>query len=174
MVRGQSGTAVDAAAPGRQWLTAQFQAAGAVVDFVVVYQRRVPHFSAEQLKRMQDSRHDGSVWLFSSAEGLDSLPRLPQGDWSTARAIATHPRIAGAASASDDSDKTRRATLGGAPACPRRLQSRAIACILGGRREGAPRRRESLELQRGAQEGCVRGDRGDSPETPLASRDYSA
>ena len=97
MVRGQSGTAVDAAAPGRQWLTAQFQAAGAVVDFVVVYQRRVPHFSAEQLKRMQDSRHDGSVWLFSSAEGLDSLPRLPSGDWSEARAIATHPRIAGAA-----------------------------------------------------------------------------
>jgi uroporphyrinogen-III synthase len=72
MVRGQSGTAVDAAAPGRQWLTAQFQAAGAVVDFVVVYQRRVPHFSAEQLKRMQDSRHDGSVWLFSSAEGLEA------------------------------------------------------------------------------------------------------
>jgi len=97
MVRGQSGTAVDAAAPGRQWLTAQFQAAGAMVDFVVVYQRRVPHFTAEQFKRMEDSRHDGSVWLFSSAEGLDSLPRLPQGDWSTARAIATHPRIAGAA-----------------------------------------------------------------------------
>jgi len=90
---------VDAAAPGRQWLTAQFQAAGAVVDFVVVYQRRVPHFNAEQRKRMEDSRHDGSVWLFSSAEGLDSLPRLPTGDWSEARAIATHPRIAGAARA---------------------------------------------------------------------------
>ena len=99
MVRGQSGAAVDAAAPGRQWLTAQFQAAGAVVDFVVVYQRRVPHFSAEQLQRMQDSRHDGSLWLLSSAEGLDSLPRLPTGDWSHARAIATHPRIAEAARA---------------------------------------------------------------------------
>ena len=97
MVRGQSGAAVDAAAPGRQWLTAQFQAAGAVVDFVVVYQRRVPHFSAEQLQRMQDSRLDGSLWLLSSAEGLDSLPRLPTGDWSQARAIATHPRIAEAA-----------------------------------------------------------------------------
>ena len=48
---------------------------------------------------MDDSRHDGSVWLFSSAEGLDSLPRLPTGDWSHARAIATHPRIAEAARA---------------------------------------------------------------------------
>ena len=99
MVRGQSGAAVDAAAPGRQWLTAQFQAAGAVVDFVVVYQRRVPHFSAEQFKRMEDSRYDGSLWLLSSAEGLDSLPRLTMGDWSRARAIATHPRIAEAARA---------------------------------------------------------------------------
>jgi uroporphyrinogen-III synthase len=96
IVRGQSGTSPDASAPGRQWLAAQFENAGATVDFVVVYQRRVPHFSAAQLQRMEGSRHDGSVWLFSSSEALDGLPRWPGGDWSQARAIATHPRIASA------------------------------------------------------------------------------
>ena len=93
---GQSGDAPDASAPGRQWLAAQFENAGASVEFVVVYQRRVPRFSPAQLQRMADSRHDGSVWLFSSSEALDGLPRLTGGDWSQARAIATHPRIASA------------------------------------------------------------------------------
>ena len=96
IVRGQSGASPDASAPGRQWLAAQLENAGATVDFVVVYQRRVPHFSPQQLQRMADSRHDGSVWLFSSSEALDGLPRLPGADWSQARAIATHPRIASA------------------------------------------------------------------------------
>ena len=99
IVRGQSGQSwelADASAPGRQWLAAQFENAAATVDFVVVYQRRVPHFSPAQLQRMADSRHDGSVWLFSSSEALDGLPRWPGGDWSQARAIATHPRIASA------------------------------------------------------------------------------
>ena len=99
IVRGQSGQSrelADASAPGRQWLAAQFENAGASVDFVVVYQRRVPHFSPAQMQRIKDSRHDGSVWLFSSSEALDGLPRWPGGDWSQARAIATHPRIASA------------------------------------------------------------------------------
>ena len=99
IVRGQSGDSPDSSAPGRQWLATQFENAGATVDFVVVYQRRVPHFSPAQLQRMEGSRHDGSVWLFSSSEALDGLPRWPGGDWSQARAIATHPRIASAARA---------------------------------------------------------------------------
>jgi uroporphyrinogen-III synthase len=40
---------------------------------------------------------DGSVWLFSSAQALANLRRLlPGQDWSGARAVATHPRIAAA------------------------------------------------------------------------------
>ena len=93
---GQSGELADASAPGRQWLAAQFENAGASVECVGVYQRRVPHFSPAQMQRIKDSRHDGSVWLFSSSEALDGLPRWPGGDWSQARAIATHPRIASA------------------------------------------------------------------------------
>jgi uroporphyrinogen-III synthase len=102
-VRGQSGGhgALDAAAvvvaPGREWLARQFENAGASVDFVVVYERRAPSFTVEQLQRMAASQSDGSVWLFSSSE---ALAHLPQGtDWSQARAIATHSRIAHAAQA---------------------------------------------------------------------------
>jgi uroporphyrinogen-III synthase len=96
IVRGQSG-ASDAVATGREWLARQLEQAGAAVDFVVVYERRAPHFTAAQLQRMIDSQRDGSVWLFSSSE---ALAHLPQGfDGSQARAIATHGRIVQAARA---------------------------------------------------------------------------
>ena len=96
IVRGQSG-ASDAVATGREWLTRQLENAGASVDFVVVYERRAPDFTPAQLQRMAASQRDGSVWLFSSSE---ALAHLPQGtDWSQARAIATHSRIAHAAQA---------------------------------------------------------------------------
>jgi len=96
IVRGQSG-ASDAVATGREWLARQLENAGATVDFVVVYERRAPRFTPAQLQRMAASQRDGSVWLFSSSE---ALAHLPQGtDWSQARAIATHSRIAHAAQA---------------------------------------------------------------------------
>jgi len=100
IVRGQSVTseaAVNGVAPGREWLARQLENAGAAVDFVVVYERRAPYFTPAQLQRIDDSQRDGSVWLFSSSE---ALAHLPQGtDWSQARAIATHSRIAQAAKA---------------------------------------------------------------------------
>jgi uroporphyrinogen-III synthase len=68
---------------------------------VSVYMRRAPHFDAAALARIQRSQHDGSVWLFSSSEALSHLPShalvTAGADWSQARAIATHPRIAQAA-----------------------------------------------------------------------------
>ena len=43
---------------------------------------------------------DGAVWLFSSSQALQQLQRLmPEQNWSQARALATHPRIAAAVSA---------------------------------------------------------------------------
>ena len=66
-------------------------AAGAQVDFAAVYERGVPQFTAHQLQRMEAAAHDGSVWLFSSSEAVG---HLPPHDWSSARAVATHPRIA--------------------------------------------------------------------------------
>jgi uroporphyrinogen-III synthase len=102
IVRGQSGHSgqkgtSDAAAPGREWLARQLENAGAAVDFVVVYARCSPQFTAAQLQRMAASQSDGSVWLFSSSEALGHLPQ--PSDWSQARAIATHSRIAQAAQA---------------------------------------------------------------------------
>lgn len=101
IVRGQSGhngtldAAADVVAPGREWLARQLENAGAAVDFVVVYERRAPHFTTAQLQRIAASQSDGSVWLFSSSEALSHLPQ--PADWSQARAIATHSRIASAA-----------------------------------------------------------------------------
>lgn len=95
VVRGQSpgGQGVSS---GRDWITRQWQDAGAQVDFVGVYQRQPPLFSQVQLQRAEQASADGSVWLFSSSEALANLLGLPglQGvDWRGASAIATHPRI---------------------------------------------------------------------------------
>lgn len=96
MVRGQSAGNDAAAGAGRDWLTRQLLAAGAQVDVVAVYQRRAPVFTRSQLERMKTASQDGSVWLLSSSEAVANLPAH---DWSQARAVATHPRIAEAARA---------------------------------------------------------------------------
>lgn len=97
IVRGQSASAeAGAGANGRDWLARQWRAGGAQVEFLAVYQRRAPVFDAAQLQIIEHAARDGSVWLFSSSEAVAHLP--PQ-DWSQARAIATHPRIADAARA---------------------------------------------------------------------------
>jgi uroporphyrinogen-III synthase len=97
VVRGESPDAVGAAvSSGRDWIARQWEAAGARVDFVSVYQRRAPQFSEQQLARARAASADGSVWLFSSSEALANLTRLPAlagVDWRKARAVATHPRI---------------------------------------------------------------------------------
>ena len=85
-----------AASPGRDWIARQWEAAGAQVDFVGVYQRRAPKLTDAQVQRARLAGTDGSVWLFSSSEAvanLAGLPALSAMDWSRARAVATHPRI---------------------------------------------------------------------------------
>lgn len=85
-----------AVAPGRDWITRQWQAAGGAVDFVVVYERRAPVWTPAQVSRARVASVDGSVWLFSSSEAVHHLTHLPglEGvDWRRALAVATHPRI---------------------------------------------------------------------------------
>ena len=96
IVRGQGAGKDQTGGAGRDWLAQQFAAAGARVDVVAVYQRRAPVFTESQRQRIAAAAHDGSVWLLSSSE---ALAHLPAGDWSRARAVATHPRIAEAARA---------------------------------------------------------------------------
>lgn len=99
VVRGQGADAApdSTASSGRDWLARQWAAAGAQVDFLSVYQRRAPTLSAAQGQRAVAASADGSVWLFSSSEAvanLTGLPDLAGLDWSGARAVVTHPRIA--------------------------------------------------------------------------------
>ncbi len=83
---------------GRDWLAQQLRGQGAQVDTVAAYQRAMPRFTAAQKAATQRHAQDGSVWLFSSSEALANLAAwLPAQDWSKARAVATHARIAVAA-----------------------------------------------------------------------------
>lgn len=85
---------------GRDWLAQHLIDAGAQVDFVVAYQRGAPIWADAQREVATVGATDGSVWLFSSAEALGHLQSLlPNQDWSAARAVATHSRIAAAARA---------------------------------------------------------------------------
>jgi uroporphyrinogen-III synthase len=94
IVRGQGAAAEMAGASnGRDWLARQLSAAGALPEFLAVYQRSAPRFTPQQRKTMEVAAVDGSVWLFSSSEAVGHLPAQ---DWSQARAVATHPRIADA------------------------------------------------------------------------------
>lgn len=83
---------------GRDWLAQQLLQAGAQVDYVVAYQRGAPPWDAAQRAAAAAAATDGAVWIFSSAEALGNLQTLlPGQDWSAARAVATHARIADAA-----------------------------------------------------------------------------
>ena len=85
---------------GRPWLADQLTAAGVQVDVVVSYLRSAPVFDAAQQAFVVQSRQNGSLWLLSSSEAVGNLilaTRQLDGDWSQARALATHPRIGQAA-----------------------------------------------------------------------------
>lgn len=91
IVRGQSSGAEPAGGAGRDWLARQLATAGALPEFVAVYRRSAPQFTAQQRLTLSEAATDGSVWVFSSSEAVG---QLPPADWSQARAVATHPRIA--------------------------------------------------------------------------------
>lgn len=87
---------------GRDWLAQTLRAQGATVDFLVAYRRAGPQPDAAQQAWLDDAVGEParSCWLFSSSEAVQQLPALvPGADWSSAPALATHPRIAEAAQA---------------------------------------------------------------------------
>ena len=84
---------------GRDWLIRRCEAAGAAVDACVAYERRAPVWSAHEQALLADANGADQLWLFSSSEALTNLQTLaPTTNWSAACALATHPRIAAAAS----------------------------------------------------------------------------
>ncbi len=85
---------------GRPWLADQLTTAGAVVDFVATYERRLPNLTDAQRALLQATPDKAStsakqdIWLFSSSQSIEHLKLLvPSRDWKTSRAIATHERI---------------------------------------------------------------------------------
>ncbi len=85
---------------GRNWFAKQVESVGGSVEFVVAYQRCVPHWSEAEVALARTAASDGSVWLFSSSEAVANLvAAFPDAPWHQARAVATHVRIAQAARA---------------------------------------------------------------------------
>jgi uroporphyrinogen-III synthase len=88
VVRGES---------GRDWLAEQLVAAGATLQFVAAYDRAAPIFDAagEALLARALAQPSTHLWAFSSSQALSHLRKLAHGaDWTQARAVASHPRIA--------------------------------------------------------------------------------
>ena len=96
IVRGSDGDERNATqGVGRDWLAQQLMQAGASVTFVVSYERGLPRWDTSQQQQAQQAAEDGSLWLFSSSQAVTNLKSLlPTQDWHSARALATHPRIA--------------------------------------------------------------------------------
>lgn len=85
---------------GRDWLAERLRAAGAQVDFVAAYRRLAPAFDAPAAAVLAAAldRPQAHCWHFSSSEAIAYLvAACPGTDWASARALATHARIAQAA-----------------------------------------------------------------------------
>jgi uroporphyrinogen-III synthase len=92
LVRGGDG---EGRGQGRDWLLQQLEGQGVGVDVVLAYARVAPPWGEAERAAARQAAGDGSLWLFSSSEAANHLPALlPGQDWSQARALATHPRIA--------------------------------------------------------------------------------
>lgn len=80
---------------GRDWLALQMESAGIQVLQTVAYVRRAPQLSEVHQKRARQAMSDGSLWLFSSSEAAQHLLQAcPDLNLDSAKALATHPRIA--------------------------------------------------------------------------------
>jgi uroporphyrinogen-III synthase len=83
---------------GREWLADTLRESGAQVASLAAYRRSVPLLDADGRALLQAALDAprSHLWLFSSSEAIANLAALSgaAADWSHARALATHPRIA--------------------------------------------------------------------------------
>jgi uroporphyrinogen-III synthase len=114
---------------GREWLADALRAGGAEVSAVCAYRRAAPRLDAAQSALLAAARAEprAHLWFFSSSEAIDNLDVLvgPGADWSHARALATHPRIAARAQRSGfGSVEPSRPDLESVRACIQSLRDR--------------------------------------------------
>ena len=83
---------------GREWLADMLREHGAQVTLLAAYRRSAPRLDAAGQALLQAALDAPRthLWFFSSSEAIDNLAALvdDEPDWSQARALATHPRIA--------------------------------------------------------------------------------
>jgi uroporphyrinogen-III synthase len=83
---------------GREWLADTLRAHGAQVALLAAYRRSAPRLDAARQALLQAALDAprSHLWFFSSSEAIENLAVLAgsAADWSQARALATHPRIA--------------------------------------------------------------------------------
>ena len=83
---------------GRDWLVERLRSAGAQVECVSAYRRVAPVLDAGARQLLADAlaQPARTLWWFSSSQAIDHLSALIEHevDWSGARALVTHPRIA--------------------------------------------------------------------------------
>jgi uroporphyrinogen-III synthase len=86
----------DGQAQGRPWLTAQLQAAGAMVSSVLAYERQTAHWTQKELGLAQTAYSDPAsyLWLFSSSEAVHHLVDRMGPPPANALSMVTHPRVA--------------------------------------------------------------------------------
>ena len=104
---------------GRDWLGQQLRGAGADVRVIQSYGRAAPTLDAGERALVDAARAEPArwLWMFSSSEAVENLRRLaPDADWSKARALASHPRIAEAVEAAGFGSVTLVAPTPGAVA----------------------------------------------------------
>jgi len=85
---------------GREWLAQTLRAHDAQVELLAAYRREMPALDDADrvLLRSALTAPREHLWLFSSSEAIDNLAlALPGAEWVNARAVTTHPRIAGRA-----------------------------------------------------------------------------
>jgi len=95
MAAQQVSVEVEDAGVGRAYLAQQLRAQGEDVQFVVAYLRGAPNWDEAQKKRAQEALFNESIWLFTSSQAAQHLATLLPGiEFSSAKALATHDRIA--------------------------------------------------------------------------------
>lgn len=98
IVRGADAAGSAGQGSGREWFANRVAQAGGRAEFVAAYQRCPPEFTTAERQLASQAASDGSVWLLSSTEAVANLCAWqPAPSWVSARALATHPRIALAA-----------------------------------------------------------------------------
>ena len=80
---------------GRDWLVTQIENLGAQANALAAYQRQASQLTHAQIQQVAQWIKEEAIWVFSSSACVQALAdQCKSLDWSSAKAVVTHPRIA--------------------------------------------------------------------------------